>query len=190
MNSDDNFFYIILGIAIFFIALIIIFLIHGAVEKKRDKERIRQEQKAGIWMSAVFTHISGLPIASGANVKCCWYDDKIVFYANGSNFNLPIENLIDVSEKTNATTQTEYVTSNKKAVAGAVLFGTPGAIIGSQPKKKTNTYFTSYINFTYKSKDGESIKYITFNTASDSYMATKMVEYFNTLPKQNVSIDL
>lgn len=45
MNSDDNFFYIILGIAIFFIALIIIFLIHGAVEKKRDKERIRQEQK-------------------------------------------------------------------------------------------------------------------------------------------------
>ena len=184
MNSDDNFFYIILGIAIFFIALIIIFLIHGAVEKKRDKERIRQEQKAGIWMSAVFTHISGLPIASGANVKCCWYDDKIVFYANGSNFNLPIENLIDVSEKTNATTQTEYVTSKKKTVAGSV------AIIGSHPKKKTNTYFTSYINFTYKSKDGESIKYITFNTASDSYMAAKMVEYFNTLPKQNVSIDL
>ena len=98
MNSDDNFFYIILGIAIFFIALIIIFLIHGAVEKKRDKERIRQEQKAGIWMSAVFTHISGLPIASGTNVKCCWYDDKIVFYANGSNLYLPIEHLIDVSD--------------------------------------------------------------------------------------------
>ncbi len=79
MNSDDTFSYIILGIAIFFIALIIIFLIHGAAEKKRDKEIIRQEQKTGIWMSAVFTHISGLPIASGTNVKCYWYDNKIVF---------------------------------------------------------------------------------------------------------------
>lgn len=190
MNSDDNFFCFILGIAIFFIALIIIFLIHGAINKKREKERIKQEQKAGIRMSAVFTHISGLPIAGGTNVKCCWYDDKIVLYTNGSNFNLPIKSLIDLSIKRNYETKTEYVTSKKKTVAGAILFGTPGAIIGSQPKKKTNTYFTSYIVFTYKSKDEKTIKYIAFNPTTDILMANKMVDYFNSLPKENISIDL
>ena len=190
MNSDDTFSYIILGIAIFFIALIIILLIHSAMDKKRYKKQIEQEHKEGILISAVFTHLNGLPIANGTNVKCCWYNDKIVFYANGSSYNLPIENLVDVSAKTNATTQTEYVTSKKKAVAGALLFGTPGAIIGSQPKKKTNTYFTSYIVFTYKSKDRQSVKYVEFDASGNPYMARKMAEYFNTLPKENVSIDL
>ncbi len=103
---------------------------------------------------------------------------------------MPIENLIDLSIKRDYETTTEYVTSKKKAIAGTVLFGTPGAIIGSQPKKKTNTSFTSYIIFTYKSKDEKSVKYIAFNATGDPYMARKMVEYFNTLPKQNVSIDL
>lgn len=52
------------------------------------------------------------------------------------SFSLPVEKLIDVSVMTNREIQKQYVSSVGGAVAGAMLFGSVGAILGGSAVSK------------------------------------------------------
>lgn len=193
MSTGDTIF---LGIAIFFISLIVILIIFGIVSKskrnKAQKEQKLREIEMGIQVSGLFEHFYGLPLSDGVQLKCYWCNDRVAFVANGSTFNLPFENLIDVCVKSDVEIQKEYVTSTKKAIAGAVLFGAVGAVIGSKPKVKEVRTSTSYLIFTYKSKEGNQVKYVALKVLPYYVSNTaQFIEAFKQLPpKENVSIDL
>ena len=94
---------IFLGIAIFFISLTVILIIYCIVSQskrnKAQKEQKLREIEMGIQVSGLFEHFYGLPLSDGVQLKCYWYNDRVAFVANGSTFNLPFENLIDVCVK-------------------------------------------------------------------------------------------
>lgn len=193
MSTGDMVF---LGIAVFFISLTVILIIYGIVShskrRKAQREQKLKEIEMGIQVSGLFEHSYGLPLSDGVQLKCYWCNDRVVFAANGSTFNLPLENLIDVCVKSDVEIQKEYVTNTKKAVAGAVLFGTVGAVIGSKPKVKEVRTATPYLIFTYKSKDGNQVKYVALKVLPYYVSNTaQFVEAFKQLPpKENISIDL
>lgn len=187
---------IFLGIAIFFISLIVILIIYCIVSQskrnKAQKEQKLREIEMGIQVSGLFEHFYGLPLSDGVQLKCYWCNDRVAFVANGSTFNLPFENLIDVCVKSDVEIQKEYVTSTKKAIAGAALFGAVGAVIGSKPKVKEVRTSTSYLIFTYKSKEGNQVKYVALKVLPYYVSSTaQFIEAFKQLPpKENISIDL
>ncbi len=157
---------------------------------KRNK-KIKEDMKAkGIRQIACFAHVYGLSIAENVICKISDYEDKYNFEANGVNFNLDKSKITDVCIKTDTEIQHQSVSSVGGAIAGRVLFGPLGAIIGGRAKTRKVKTTTQYLIFTYISN--EEIKYICFDISSSSWAAKEMVMAYNLNKKvfESKTIDL
>lgn len=106
--------------------------------------------------------LEGLP--QGSICKARYNRERIIFSASGQEFTLDASKMIDVSVMTPKEIQTQYVSSIGGAVAGALLLGPLGAIIGGSASKKKITNKKKYLIFTYIS--GDETKYIVFDVTT------------------------
>lgn len=191
-KGDTTFLIIMIFLALLAIMLIVLGISEQSKIRKARKKVKQKENQMGVQVSGLFEHFYGLPLSDGVQLRCYWCNDRVVFEANGSTYNLPFDNLIDVCSKSDVEIQKEYVSSTKKAVAGAVLFGPVGAIIASKPKVKEVQNATPYLIFTYRSKNGSEIKYVALKVLPYNVShATHFIRAFETLPsKENISFDL
>lgn len=123
------------------------------IEKQREMQ-LKYTNQIPLY-SGNLEHRSGLPVASGINCKLTVYNDRIDIMCSGGTFNIPKERVLafdSVDEK-----QLEYVSkqSISKAIAGGLLLGDAGAIIGGMPKVSAREYKIPYLAIIYKSKDQE-----------------------------------
>ena len=109
-------------------------------------------------------HVSGLPVAEDAEMYLYLCDDKMIFERNENRYNLEFSKLRDVTIKTDEEIQKAYVSSVGGAIAGQMLFGTLGAMVGGRAKEKTTKTITSYLIFTYD-KDGTN-EFISFDVTN------------------------
>ena len=92
--------------------------------------------------------------------------------------------------KTDTEIQNQAVSSVGGAIAGGVMFGTLGAIIGGRAKTKKVKTITQYLIITYIGELGE-LKYIGFDIKNNSQSASKLVKEFHELnTNSGVHIDL
>ena len=76
------------------------------------------------------------------------------------------------------------------AVAGGVIFGPLGAIIGGRAKNKKVKTVTQYLIITYTGENGE-LKYIGFDIKNNPLSAMKLVKEFHTLnTNEGIQIEL
>lgn len=126
-------------------------------------------------------HISGLPIANRMICNIIYSDNDIAFTAGNMKFKLQNSKIQDISltNDTEIIKQTHYASSAGGAVAGGLLFGPIGALIGGRTKKKKHTSYnaTNYLVITYKNNDDE-ISYIEFETRFSPGDAKKIVKKF------------
>lgn len=114
---------------------------------------------------------------------------RIIIQANGQEFNLQTDKLIDVSIMTNTEIQKQYVSSAGGAVAGAMLLGPIGAILGGSASKRSIKTNTKYLIFTYLAD--VQTKYILFDVTKKTPQAKRLVKQFSYLKnKDTVKIDL
>lgn len=133
--------------------------------------------------------VGGLNLPEGTTCTTKCYDDKIDFSANGQDFSLSTDKLIDVSVMTTREIQQQYVSSIGGAVAGAVLLGPLGAILGGAAQKKNIRRNQKYLTFTYLS--GEETKYIVFDITACSYIGNQIKQKYKYLKSQeNMKISL
>jgi ABC-type nickel/cobalt efflux system permease component RcnA len=123
-------------------------------------------------------HQAGLPIAQDSICEITYSGDKFEFKGSGNSFELMFEKITDICIKTDKEIQTQYVSSIGGAVAGAVVFGPLGAIVGGRAKKKNTTKISYYIIYTYMKE--QEIAYISFeiNNTFDVSKAYKWVSEF------------
>ena len=96
--------------------------------------------------------------------------------------------LLDVSVMTQTEIQKQYVSSVGGAVAGAVLLGPIGAIIGGRATKKTVNNTSKYLVITYISD--EETKYIVFDT-TNSFVGNGIKNKYKYLKKnENIRVEL
>jgi hypothetical protein len=69
----------------------------------------------------------------------------------GRNIEVKPEDIIGIRVQTHTDVQQQYVSSAGGAVAGAMLAGVPGALVGGRDKKKEIKDTTNYLVITYKS---------------------------------------
>lgn len=97
--------------------------------------------------------------------------------AGTTNITLMREKITDMVIKTDTEIQKQIVSSTGGAIAGAVLFGPLGAIIGG--RAKTIKTHTSYLIITYKDDNGD-LAYIGFDTKG-SLKQFKLINEFKKL---------
>lgn len=121
--------------------------------------------------------------------KLTCFRSRIIMQANGQEFNLQTDKLIDVSIMTNTEIQKQYVSSAGGAVAGAMLLGPIGAILGGSASKRSIKTNTKYLIFTYLADVQK--KYILFDVTKKTPQAKRLVKQFSYLKnKDTVKIDL
>lgn len=125
-----------------------------------DIQRKKDELKPEVFISV--TLAGGLPLPEGSICQIYYCKEKIVIDGNNASFVIPLNRVHDISTKAETEIQKQVVSSAGGAVAGAMMFGPIGAIIGGRTKTKTTKKDTIYLFITYQSENGE-IKYIAFN---------------------------
>ena len=120
-------------------------------------------------------HMAGLPVAEGADMYLYLNKDKVIFERNETMYNLEFKKINDITIKTDVEIQKAYVSSIGGAVAGGMLFGTLGAMIGGRTKEKNNTTINKYLIFTYEKEN--KIDFISFDVTY-STNADRFVKFF------------
>lgn len=139
--------------------------------KKKEKNNFE-----GITIYTAFHHVNGLPIPENVLCEVFSYPDRIDFKSGTTEIKLPKEKITDISIKTDTDIQQQLVSSAGGAIAGAMLFGSLGAIIGGRVKTKKVKTTTNYLIITYKSEN--ELKYIGFDIQNNPPSADKLVKEF------------
>jgi len=178
-------------IAIIVLILIVIFCIRMIVVTSRTKKARKEAiKKSGLMMHTAFNHVNGLPIAENLSCEIKSYPDRIDFKAGTTNIKLPREKITDMCIKTDTEIQNQAVSSIGGAIAGGVMFGALGAIIGGRAKNKKIKTATQYLIITYIGEHGE-LKYIGFDINNNLPSAAKLVKEFRELnTNSEVQIEL
>ncbi|HHW90703.1 MAG TPA: hypothetical protein GX745_07380 [Clostridiales bacterium] len=145
-------------------------------EKEAEEEAKKEMKLRNASFSASLEHFAGLPIPEHTLCQVYSTPSRIEIVANGQQFNLTKEKIIDVSITTNTEIQKQLVSSSGGAVGGALLFGAVGALIGGRTKAEEVKQVKSYLIFTYQ-KENET-KYVGFDISSGEARAIKFVMEF------------
>lgn len=157
-TPDRNWFVVLLVIVLFVVMPILAIKSALAYAKKLDGGI---EDKTGFERTINdIEHVSGLPLADGIKCSIVYNADSLTIKGGGNTFSLNYSNITGLDVKTKSEIEKHYVSSAGGAVAGAILLGPVGAIIGGRAKKVTDIKSTSFYIITYKQKD--EIKYIVF----------------------------
>ncbi len=166
---------IILSIIIIF-CIVMIAKTSGA-KKRAKKARINLMESRNASLFSTFAHTNGLPIPENTfcNVLSC--PEQIEIHASGSQFDLVKNKINDMCIKTNVDIQKQYTSSAGGAVAGALMFGAVGALIGGRTKQKNIRKIQSYLIVTYQKDD--TVDYIAFDVTNNIASANKFIKEFN-----------
>lgn len=166
--------------------VVMVYSIYLIATKNKKIERRKEIIKDNTY-SVTCKHVVGLPVAEGAMCTITYSNDSIDIKQGNNNFKIGLEKVADVTTTTDTEIQKHYVSSVGGAIAGGVMFGPLGAIVGGRAKEKKSKTITHYLCVTYNS-DGE-IKYISFEYVP-SANSVNFVAKFNTSKTQNSIIEL
>lgn len=130
-----------------------------------------------------FKFAGGLNLPQNVTCSVICLMSRVVFVSSGQEFSLPTEKLVNVSIQTATQIQKQYVSSVGGAVAGALLLGPLGAVIGGAANKRSIKLNTKYLIFTYR--DSEEIKYVLLDVTQRLPGARKFEREFKNLRKND-----
>jgi len=183
-------FFIVIGVLTLFIIFCVRMFVVTSKAKKEGKKKMKNLKNQGLSVYAAFHHVNGLPLAENLLCEVFSYPDRIEFKAGTTNIKLAREKITDMCLKFDTEIQNQAVSSIGGAMAGGVMFGTLGAIIGGRAKNKKVKTTTQYLIITYTGEQGE-LKYIGFDIKNNPPSAAKLVKEFRELnTNSGVQIEL
>lgn len=142
-----------------------------------DQANTKEEYKADV--AANFRHTSGLPIPAGIMVGVYCTKDRLIIKKDSQEITLSVEKLKSVDSVMGKDLQTQ----TEGALAGGLLFGLSGAVIGALASS------TTYLAITYES--GGDTKCILLDTVTAPGNAKKVASYYKeTIQSKEQKIEL
>lgn len=112
-------------------------------------------------------HVYGLPIPEGLDVYIYYEANGLLFNYNNRVFGLGYDVITDLAVRTDTEIRSNIVSSAGGAVAGGMMFGPMGAMIGGRTKDIKTRLETRYLIITYiKNKE---YAYICFELPIDNH---------------------
>lgn len=143
-----------------------------------------REQKDRKRRMLASSHVSGLPIPDETGCSLIFEEDNLTIKTvevDSIQFKVSYNKIVNLQTQTNYDLQNTMVSSAGGAVAGAMLFGAPGAMIGGRAKKKEIRTANYFFIVTYK-KDN-NLEYLHFRLwgASEAVRARKLINKYRPL---------
>lgn len=130
--------------------------------------------------SVFLHHVSGLPLAENTNCTLSVAAEVLTISSGGSNFNLNLSQISVVDYKTDVEIANIVNSSATKGIAGGILFGPIGAIIGSRATSKEKRTITGYLIINYLGSNGEP-KALLFVDVPSCWEAAKFADKLRPL---------
>ena len=145
----------------------------------KAEQKLRDSDAAMVKKLSPISHVAGLPVSQGTKCAFSYGKEKITVSGSGTDFNIPIERITDMTVKTNIEIQKAYVSSIGGAIGGAALFGPLGAIVGGRAKEKSTKTTQYFFIITYVKENGD-IDYLSFEIEKEKIpYADAAVELFS-----------
>ena len=173
-----------MGIAIFESVMAIITSIPGKKQKNAMKHRIKELGAQG---GAFLRHVAGLPVSEGAVCGLFLLPNAIAVESNASSFYIGFGQITEITVKTDVEVREAYVSSAGGALAGGIMFGALGAMVGGRTKKKTTRNYTKFLIIGYNPSDGGQTNFASFEYTP---AASIFVKAFEQMPRQVRNIQL
>lgn len=175
------------------IGILISILLFRSSFKKSSKSKKQQQEKpvqSHVSIYICLPHVHGLPLAENVFCGISSYPDKITFHSGTTEINLARSKITNMCVRTDTEIQEQAVSSAGGAVAGAIMFGPLGAVIGGRAKTKKVKTTTHYLIITYLNNQ-EEISHIGFDATKDIFTVNKLVNEFRKLnTTSGIRIDL
>lgn len=148
--------------------------------KKKRKPLTKDDFKP---VQGTYAHFSGLPVPGGTMCTLALTEAGLAISSLSGSFNLSVDKMVSIATKTDTEEQItkQYVSSAGGAIAGAIIAGVPGALIGGRAKEKEikQTTYKNYMVVTYK-KDA-ALEHLVFALKGTPMDAMPFVSNFGLL---------
>lgn len=134
------------------------------------------------YIGANFAIVSGLNLPAGVRCSVQLMGDHLSIRSQNQEFILSNSKIVSVMVHTAKEIQKQYVSSVGGAVAGGLLAGPLGMIVGGMAQKKTITNKTPLLIFAYQSGSGD-VQYLIFNAEASPWNAQRFVKAYRGLTK-------
>lgn len=129
---------------------------------KRSIKKLNKFQKQEQMNVYYVRHQTGLPLAPGTACTIAFNKNDINIEGSNTSYHLELSKVRDIFTRTDREIQQEYVSSAGGALAGAMMFGGLGAMIGGRAKKRTvSSKEEHYLIITYQ-KENLEMYYVSF----------------------------
>lgn len=146
-----------------------------------------REQKELKKRSVPAVHISGLPLHEGAYCRVIFEEDSIIIKTGGEysrEFKLAYNKIVDFQLPFKKNEESTMVSNPGGAIAGAMLLGAPGAMVGGRAKKKKVITMEHFLIITYKKDNNMENLHFQLREESGVYvfgLADKLIEKYRPL---------
>lgn len=134
--------------------IIIIFAVLLFFTKTRKQRRQKYLEKVNAVEIFQGKHVTGLPIGE-TPCKISFTKEDVSIEGGGNKYTIKVEKIKYIGVKQDTEIEKEITSSAGKGIAGALLFGTAGAIIGSRTKTKKDKKIILYLIMNYINKENE-----------------------------------
>lgn len=171
------------------LGLAVLTIVYYVVRTTKINKARRQEflKRTGCVKMGEMPHICGLPVIKGAMCQVGINNQEFVFQKEDKLITLPLNRVIDVGVKNKEEIRSYYVSNAGTAIAGGMMFGEIGALLGGQPEKVTETIRSQFFIIIYH--DGNSVSTLMFD-ALQCHNAWEIDDYYKNLPKAEMRFTL
>ncbi|OPA76620.1 hypothetical protein BVG16_15675 [Paenibacillus selenitireducens] len=179
----------IIGIIMFLVFIICGFLLR--VPSKKSVEAKERMESLGILATVPLKHVEGLPLAENSHCMVSVAEDKVIIEGGGTDFNIGVSQIRAAEIKTDVEIANIVHSSAAKGIAGGLLFGPIGLVVGSRAMNKEKKTYSYYLVINYTNSAGE-LAVVMFESGTDPFVAKKITSKLKPLiinnPKQTVQL--
>ena len=151
------------------------------IEKKENEKELRER---GIITSSSLHHVEGLPIAEKTVCTLHVTNDSLIIEGGGSSFELKSSQIRAAEVKTDAEIANIVHSSAVKGIAGGLLFGPIGLVVGARATNKKQTTYTHYLIVNFENSEG-ALTALMFDGGSSPFSAQKISNSLIPILKDN-----
>lgn len=141
-------------------------------EKETEKRLYYSKQYQEISSSLSWVHLYGLPVSELAVCDVWECKNCLVFYC-GHPYVLNYSKIINAEYMSQTEVTKHYYDDATGAIAGGLMFGPIGALIGGGTEVDEETKYRYFVRITYKSENGTND--VLFNVTDAQYSAKNFV---------------
>lgn len=174
--------------------LMLVFLLGGILVKgtsKVAKEKKEHKKALGVIAISKLYHVEGLQLAENTSCEVSVTPEQIIVEGGGTTFNLNITQIRAAEVKTDVEIANIVHSSAVKGIAGGLLFGPIGLVVGARAKSKTKKSYSYYLIINYTNSAGELAAMLFTSESSplpSTRIANKIKPAISNNPKLSVQL--